>query len=383
MLHFRSMKFIKVWFFSFSILLANLALAAVVPNLYHAQIPVATQNPADRPAALKEAYQAVLIKVTGNSKIMQNARIRANAAQAETYIQQYSYQINTEANNAMYPYQLVVQFDPEAINRSLLVAKLPIWGQDRPLTIFWIAATVNGQQRLLSASDEGPIPTLLDKAAQIYGLPILFPILDLNDLNQLSVTDVTGRFVAPVVQASVRYGSNAIVMINIEQKDNQWISLWTLITANAPQSWSVQSADLNNVMTQGVDKLVGMLSQQFALPGASQHTAMMIQLNGIDNLNDYARANRYLQRLAIVKKVTLTQLTGGQATFQLSLAGDSAGLQKAIALDPTLTPVNQPGTQVVATPNRTEELPMPLSTSTPITATPSNQSDLLVYQWTP
>jgi len=239
------------------------------------------------------------------------------------------------------------------------------------LTIFWIATTVNGEQRLLSASDDGPIPTALDKAAQVYGLPIILPILDLNDLNQLSVTDVVGRFVAPVVQASVRYGSNAVVMINIDQKNNQWTSLWTLVTDNAPQSWSVQGTDVNQVVADGMSKLVGMLSQQFALKGTSQHTTVNIQINGIASISDYARANRYLQRLA---------------AFQLGLSSDSASLQKAIALDPTLTSLNKPATITV---NATPELPVPLASSgthaakTVSGAAQNSAIETLVYQWTP
>jgi uncharacterized protein len=388
MLHFAPMGLFKKLFFILLILIGLPAFAAVVPNLYNAQIPVASQTAADRPAAIKAAYQMVLIKVTGNANIMQNAKIRANAAHAEEYIQQYSYQTNTDttSNNSL-PYQLLVQFDPEAINHTLLAAKLPIWGQDRPLTIFWIANTVNGEQRLLSASDDGVIPNALDKAAQVYGLPILLPILDLNDLNQLSVTDVVGRFVAPVVQASVRYGSNAIVMINIQQQNNQWVGLWTLVTDNAPQSWQVQDADINNMMADGMEKLVGLLAQQFALKGASQQSTINLEIKGITDLNAYARASRYLQRLATVKKVTLVELTAQQATFQLNLAGDSAALQKAISLDPTLTPViavtQTTASAFNAAENPSGDLPMPLTPAVQNPAVKLSSPDILVYQWTP
>lgn len=384
MLHFNLMKILQILTFIVVMLLGIPSFAAVIPNLYNAQIPVATQNPADRNAALQAAYNSVLIKVTGNNRIVQNIQIKKSAANIEQYIQQYSYQTNTDTNSNAYPYQLVVQFDPEAVNQTLIAAKLPIWGQDRPLTIFWIATTINGEQRLLSASDSGPISNALDKAAQVYALPILFPILDLSDLNQLSVTDVLGRFVAPVVQASVRYGSNAIVMINIEQQNNQWKSLWTLVTANAPQSWQVQGGNIDQVITDGMTRLVGMLSQQFALKGASQSSTVNLQIQGITSLSDYARATRYLQRLSVVKKLTLVGLTNHQATFQLRLAGDSAALQKAIALDPTLTAATPPAS---ATLNVNSELPTPL-TASPVATTTStmpqtNLPEVLVYQWTP
>lgn len=384
MLNLTTMNIFKLWCFSLLMLATVGANAAVVSNLYNAQIPVATQTPADRATALQMAYSSVLIKVTGDSKVMQNNQIKKNAANVEQYIQQYSYQTNTDSTSNTYPYQLMVQFDPEAINRTLITAKLPIWGQDRPLTIFWIATTINGEQRLLSASDTGPISNTLDKAAQVYALPILFPILDLNDLNQLSVTDIVGRFIAPVVQASVRYGSNAIVMINIEQQNKQWTSLWTLVTANAPQSWQVQGANIDQVVTDGMARLVGMLSQQFALKGISQQAMVNLQIQGISTLNDYAHATRYLQRLSVVKKVTLIELTAHQATFQLMLAGTSTELQKAIALDPTLTGATPPA---AATLNINGELPVPL-TSPPATtiatnAPQTNLPEVLIYQWTP
>ena len=375
MLHFRLMKTLKILFFVLLMPLALPVLATVVPNLYIAQIPVHSQNVNDRSIALSAAYQTVLIKVTANSKVLQNGRIQAAAAHPDEYIQQYSYQANSDATDAANPYLLIVQFDPEAINRLLASAKLVVWGQDRPLTLFWIATTVDGTQHLLSASDEGPIPSLLDKQAQLYGLPILLPILDLNDLSQLSVTDIVGRFVAPVVQASVRYGSNAIVMINIEKKNHQWTSLWTLITTNAPQSWQEQGTDLSQIMSDGMQQLTHLLSQQFALSGGKNQSTTNLQISGINNLNDYAHALRYLQRISLVKKVTVLKLAGTQVQFQLVLRGDRNTLQKAIALDQTLT-------SITAAPTASTQ-----ADSAPATVLAhnlqNNDTGQLEYQWTP
>ena len=171
----------------------------MVDDLYTAKIPVREQNTQTRNAAIDQAFRAVLIKVSGNSNVVQNAVLKAAMPKVENFVQQYSYSKNENNDANAFPYLLLVDVAPNAINKLLLQAKLPVWGNDRPLILFWIATDVAGQQKLIGASDKSLIPGLINNML-MRGMPVIFPVLDLTDLKQISATDVMTFMTGAVLQ---------------------------------------------------------------------------------------------------------------------------------------------------------------------------------------
>jgi len=327
------------YFFAIFVLFAVFnADATVVNDLYSAKIPVAQQNTQTRIPAIRKAFQAVLVKVSGNSKGIQNPILQQAFAKADDYVQQYSYRSNDNNNDGTHPYLLLVSFAPNAINSLLLKAKLPVWGADRPLTLFWIATSVAHQEKLISANDPGPIPNLIEQYADARGMPVIFPLLDLTDLKQIAVSDVMAPFVTSITQASVRYGSNAVAILRFIKMNNQWQTIWTLVSNSNTLSWTIKGSDLTSIVQTGINDISDALASQFALTGAAQQSKLNLQISGIDNLAAYARVRKYLSHLAIVTNVDLLQVNATQVTFQLNVVGSLAALQQAIKLDHLLTP---------------------------------------------
>ena len=196
-------------------------------------------------------------------------------------------------------------------------------------------------------------------------------MLDLTDLNQLSVTDVMAPFVSVISQASVRYGSNAVVIVRFNQQGQQgqqWSSFWTLVANNTLQNWRTKGNNLQVVIQQGIDDVVDGLAGQFSLKNGNEESKVNIALSGINNLAAYAKARNYLNRLSPVKSVALLSVQGNKVSFQLSLVGSLASLQQAIKLDHTLTPSSQ----------NSEEPVTPVDSSDNVV-----QMVSLAYQWTP
>ncbi len=318
----------------FLLLFAIAAKATVVDDLYTAKIPVSKQT---LTAAIDKAFRAVLVKVSGNSNVVSNATLKAAMPKVENYIQQYSYVKNENNNADAFPYVLVVDFAPNAINQLLLQAKLPVCGDDRPLILFWLATDIDGQQKLIGASDKGPIPNLIEQYADARGMPVIFPVLDLTDLNQISASDVMAPFISSITQASVRYGSNVIAIIRFKKIADQWQSYWTLVANSTPLNWTIKGKVLGAIIQSGINSISDALAEKFALVGAAQQTKLDLKIEGVNTIAAYKKTRQYLSRLAIVNQVNLIQVTNDQVIFQLDIVGNIAALQRTIKLDHVLT----------------------------------------------
>ena len=359
----------------FSFLLFGSVHATIVNDLYVAKVPVSHQTAQTRNPAIEKAFQAVLIKVSGNSQVIDNSTLKQAFSKASDYVQQYNYTKNRNSDANVKPYVLVVNFAPSAINNLLLHAKLPVWGEDRPLILFWIAADINGKKSLIGVNDSSPIPALIEQYADARGMPVIFPVLDLTDLNQLSVSDVMAPFVTSITQASVRYGSNVVVIVRFTQTQQQWQSNWTLVSNNSSLNWAIKGQALTAMVKSGINSISDALATQFAVLGAAQQNKLNLKINGINTVAEFAKAEKYLSHLAIVTHVNLLQIAANQVTFQLDIVGTVAALQQAIKLDHILTPsgyaMNLAAIEVNSKANSSE---VDHSNKTALT---------LAYRWTP
>ena len=70
----------------------------------------------------------MIIKVTGNSQSMVNPVMKKALTNVNTFVQQYSYQANTDTSDKAHPFILQTDFDQKAINNLLSQANLTVWG---------------------------------------------------------------------------------------------------------------------------------------------------------------------------------------------------------------------------------------------------------------
>lgn len=110
--------------------------AWAAPGLYTGQVPVGSQSDAERTEALKTALAQVVIRVSGDSGALAKADVAKAVADAERYVQQFSYQqeIVTEGGQTQVRLTLVAQFDRDAVdqllgNLGLLKDAAPVEGQ--------------------------------------------------------------------------------------------------------------------------------------------------------------------------------------------------------------------------------------------------------------
>ena len=109
--------------------------AAEVADLYEAQVPVSTQESADRETALGVALRRVLSKVSGQRDAASHALLAAAVEAPGRFVQQFQYRIagreESEAGDGK-SFTLWVNFDAEPVDALIREAGLPVWGARGP-----------------------------------------------------------------------------------------------------------------------------------------------------------------------------------------------------------------------------------------------------------
>jgi len=221
--------------------------AKEVDALFEVSVPVENQSNSKRRIATRKALVDVMIRISGQSTAVSNAIVKSNLAKASAYIQRYLYrEEEIVGNDGVIGKQLMLDlfFDKMELRNLLSDAELPRWGANRPQVLLWIAIGDQKQRFLIGTEAEDMLPLLMSRQPddeinrlsnedmvpeleieqvsidlkQILtqkafrrGLPVILPLMDLEDSIAIDVADVWGRFVMPIRQASSRYEHDAIL----------------------------------------------------------------------------------------------------------------------------------------------------------------------------
>ena len=310
-------------------------LAAASP-LYEAEVPVADQSAAVRNQALRSAMTEVLVRVSGNRAVERQPGVFDLLSDPAPYVQQFGYR---PAPVAEAPWRLWVRFDGSGLERAMRERSLPYWGRERPETLVWLAVEHDGHRQLLGEPDVAEVKDWLQAAARRRGLPLIFPLMDLEDRTRVSVADVWGGFLEPVLAASARYRPQALLIGRLHQSGTgAWQAGWTLRVQESEQRWNSSDLQLMTLTAEGVDRAADELAARFAILDSGGGGSLRISVTGVGATGDYARLTRYFATLSAVQSAQLQVLSGNRAEYLLQLQGDEAGFERALTLGSVLRP---------------------------------------------
>jgi len=328
-------------FFVLISLLVGQSFAADVANLYQSQIPVSSQSEQERQNVAPEALQQVILKVVGDRAKLDTVDISPLLAQTDTLVQQYQYQrINMINDDMTQPDRLeaVLSFNKVKLNSALSNLGLPIWGHNRPEVIIWLALDEGEKRRILSADDSDlPMVQALQYAAKMRGLPILFPVMDLQDQSKVTYTDLSAGFAETVEAASQRYGAPVILLVTAQVSDTGLHRAnWHARINGQSEQWSSRG-DTTITMQAGIDELTDRLARRFSQVETSQFdTILSLHISDVKNYADYMRIETYLKNLQNVSSLQLTKLQDETLTVNLSFNGEIAVFDRTLAIERVL-----------------------------------------------
>jgi len=328
------------------LLLCLLWIAALAPgkaataDLFESEVVVPNQSPAERSAAFSKALAEVLVRVAGGNNVLASEPARSLLEDPGKLVQQYRYYTRPGSQ----PPVLVmwVRFDEASIRGGLQQQGLSYWGKERPDTLVWLAVEDRGRRYVVAAGDDSDVRQQIEAAARQRGVPVVFPLMDLEDQSRARFSDIWGGFFDNVLQASERYSPQAVLIGRLNRSvSGGWSSRWHLQVGGKPSSWTDTRNDLALLSQQGINDTADILASQFAVAtgGAGDSGRVTIEIGGVDSLADYARIDAYLAALTSVADMQLTQVNGSNLQYSLQLNGSLQDLTRTVAIGSVLEPM--------------------------------------------
>lgn len=303
------------------------ALAESLGDLYSVTVPYTGENE----AAFRVAMSDILVRVTGRRDAPGLENLAPLVAQASRYVVSY----RRAAGN-----QLAVTFDGTAIENAVDASGLAFWGNERPVTLVWLAIDRgSGRRALVSASDTSAEKSRIDRNAERLGLPLVWPDAG-DDLVRAMQQAWSGAHDA-LVDASRRYGADGVLIGRASQS----------VPGSNSVEWSFSTAGLaataQGELEAGPELAAERYASLYASRGAAQRSEQLVTVTGIGTLEAYASAMRTLSRLAPVRGVSVDEVTPDAVSFLVNVRGDPAALHQAILRDGRLQAVDT-GRQIYA-----------------------------------
>ncbi len=324
-------------------------LAVVVPGLYQATIALnSRESEQERRRAFGEALQVVLAKISGSQDIGNSTSIRRAITSPEPYVESWSTQTRANTINAdgttnpQQRLEIVVNFYETEINRLLDENTIPLWPANRPETLVWVVVEDELEgRRMLGSSDltDSTTLTAIRYLAERRGLPLLFPLLDLEDQLQLNSNRLWELDEAAILRASQRYQAESILSIRLFRSLSGEL-LAKSIYFFRDNTFEYEQFELNETdfLRGSINLATSELSQYYAvlLSGLEDSVQVNLQVDGIDSPAAYSALLNYLNNLNGISSYQLNQAVNGSLFLKLETGGQLRQLVETMALQPAL-----------------------------------------------
>jgi len=322
-------KFLVVcWLF-----IAPYVMAVEIKDLFEVEVLAQSQSREDRNTALREALAVVLNRVMVGDDITQDSTVKAALDNASSYVDQYQYGLNTQASAKDKSRIMRVAFNEDVLMGLMRSSQLSIWNEVRDQVLVWVVVEAHGKRSLLEIEQNRLVGQALQKAAKLKGVPVLMPLMDLEEKQKVLVADVLSAYPTRLMKASERYDVAAILSGKLVKKRRCWQSEWTLSFDEKIEQWTVPCSSLDANLAESFQGVYKPLSTYYsAKSGRIESNQELIKISGIKGMTAETNIKAYLRNLPMVSDVKWIQVDQGRHVFELKFSGTREALHKYITV---------------------------------------------------
>ena len=295
-------------------LIALVLLGFALPASALRQVRVYETNVSSQtdPAVQAQAgLRTVLVRATGSRDAANDPALAGVLAQAQQYV--------IASRPAASGSGTTVVFDAAALERDITAAGRSVWPSERPLLLILLT----GGPATGAFETRRQVENVLNGAANRRGQPIRVARPEALSL------PVTGD-IAPdaALAAAQRLGADAVIIGygDAVPSGGEW--RWTMSATGINESWN---GSLEEAVNGATDLFVRNAQTFAALP----ETTVLVEVEGVSSLREYARVTDQLGASAGVRGVQLAEAAGARATFSVVARGGADSLQGALASNPS------------------------------------------------
>ncbi|WP_051348154.1 DUF2066 domain-containing protein [Candidatus Photodesmus anomalopis] len=313
------------------LLMMNLPIHAVTKvNLYYTEI-IAKKNQESLDEHRIIGMKEVIVRSSGDKKVLDNEIIQnAINNKASQYLTHISYsKKNKHQSIQMY-------FSGEHIRSLFRQAKIPFWQENRENLLLWLVEKSDHTYKISWESSETLLSTSIKNNAKKRGLPLIFPIGDFKDINNITVSDLWGGILKPLSVASQRYQTDTVLVVINNNKNNlNWI-LYDQKASSISNSNTKIPITGKNSGAFAYKEMIDQLSNYYANKNSLTLTnklseTIKIRFTKMKNPSDIFQIEQQLKNLNSVAFVDILEIQGASAIFNIHLLSSKENFEKELS----------------------------------------------------
>lgn len=309
--------------------------AITVDDLFTVELQVADQTTSLRLESFSEAFKQVIVKVSGSDDALQSPAFQRPISNSARYVKQFRYISRSQPDDEAFDAErlfLRIDFDQQLIEGLLREHDFPVWGRERPSTLLVISYDVNENIRLVSDDATPDLVEALDRAASMHAVPVLFPLMDLEDIALVSIGDIASRQYENIRVMARRYAPNALLVGQIVGRSGEgWRGDWEVRFADQVFTWTYKTSAKQEVIDQVIRHLAKILAREYALEDHRRvEQSLLLSVSELGGIDKLIKVQRYLESLNVVDSVRVAMVSKDVVTYRLDLRNDPEDLQRLI-----------------------------------------------------
>lgn len=311
------------------------AAAVVVEDLYTVELPIADQTTSLRLESFSEAFRQVIVKVSGSDDALRSPAFEAPIERSARYVKQFRYINRSQPDDEEFEagrLYLRIDFDQQLIESLLREHNFPVWGRERPSSLLVISYDVNERIKLVSDDATPDLIEMLDEAASRHAVPVLFPLMDLQDISMVSIGDIVSRQFDSIETMAARYAPDALLVGQIVGRSGEgWQGDWEVRFADQIFKWQHEASSKKEVVDQVIRHLARILALEYALEDHRRvEQSLLLSVSALEGIDRLVSVQKYLQSLNAVDSVRIAMINRDVVTYRLELRNEPEDLQRLI-----------------------------------------------------
>lgn len=322
---------LKRWLIGTFMCFSLAASASQATDLYRVLVPVDDQTTESREIGIKIAFSEMLVKLSGNSQILQSPQLKPFLSDPKAYLDSVGFNqlSNTEADKNIAT-GLDVKFDRPSVDKLLKQAQLPIIPAIRPTFLVWLMVDdiVDGRRVLdesyaekIGAEDHFfDLLEAFNDSMQTRAIPYFLPSYDLEDQLSLSAKDAWAMNIEALNNASKRYEADGWFALRIfKASDGQIRGAWAYQEAGNRQMDDFYGDSMVDLIGDSVDQVLDALLQTHTYIPQLETDKLLVQIDGVLSFKNYQAALARLEQLELVEALQLYSVSEGELVVAIEI----------------------------------------------------------------
>ena len=307
--------------------------ASQATDLYRVLVPVGDQTTASREAGIDIAFSQMLIKLTGNSQILQSPQLKPFLIDPEAFLDSVGFnQLSNPQTDKNIAIGLDVKFDRPSVDKLLKQAQLPIIPAVRPQFLVWLMLDdIDKGRRVLDEATAGQTQpedlffdflSAFESSMESRAIDYYLPSYDLEDQLSVSAKEAWAMNIEALNNASQRYAADGWFALRVfKASDGQIRGAWAYEENGVRQMDDFYGDSINDLISASVDLILDALLQAYTYVPQLETDKLLVQIDGISSYKQYQGAIARLEQLELVESLQVYSVNSGELVVAIEING--------------------------------------------------------------